>query len=90
MARMEILLYGHSWSANATSINGEVVPEVLESQGAAAFSRPQKSIILNGFSADSNKPTKTHCPLRFQLLRTTSINGSGGLMNGSGVFVGGN
>jgi hypothetical protein len=31
---------------------------------------------LNGFSADSNKPIKTHCPLRFQQLRTTSLRGN--------------
>jgi hypothetical protein len=43
------------------------------SRSSGIFFKPQKSIILNGFSADSNKPIKTHCPLRFQQLRTTSF-----------------
>ena len=43
---------------------------ILRSSGI--FFKPQKSIILKGFSADSNKPIKTHCPSSFQQIRTTS------------------
>jgi hypothetical protein len=44
------------------------------SRSSGIFFKPQKSIILNGFSADSNKPIKTHCPSSFQQIRTTSLN----------------
>jgi hypothetical protein len=42
---------------------------ILRSSGI--FFKPQKSIISNGFSADINKPIKTHCPSSFQQIRTT-------------------
>jgi hypothetical protein len=43
------------------------------SRSSGIFFKPQKSIILKGFSADSNKPIKTHCPSSFQQIRTTSV-----------------
>ena len=48
---------------------------MLELQGAAGFSKPQKSIILKRFSAHSNKPIRPHFPLSFQQIRTTSLLG---------------
>jgi hypothetical protein len=44
------------------------------SKSSGIFFKPQKSIILKRFSADSNKPIKTHCPSSFQQIRTTSGN----------------
>ena len=42
------------------------------SRSSGIFFKPQRSIILKGSSADSNKPIKTHCPSSFQQIRTTS------------------
>ena len=41
-------------------------------EATGIFFKPQKSIILKGFSADNNKPIKTHCPSSFQQIRTIS------------------